>query len=165
MLVGALSGASAEAPVEDYIRLHVVADDNSLEAQALKLEVRDAVRAKTRALLRDCADADAAWARLEAGLDEIGSAARQRARELGFDGGVEAVLGVSAFPERVYRGVTVPAGNYRALRVVLGEGAGGNWWCVLYPSLCLPEGETPETIHFYSVIWEWIKGLLEEKAS
>ena len=63
------------------------------------------------------------------------------------------------FPDRRYGGVFVPAGDYRALRVVIGAGEGHNWWCVLYPSLCLPEGAEGE-MRFHSAILDWLRGLL-----
>ena len=65
--------------------------------------------------------------------------------------------GVYDFPDRVYDGARVPAGKYRAVRVVIGAGEGRNWWCVLYPSLCMPEDCEPgEPVVFHSVIWDWL---------
>ena len=149
------AGCSAE--VRDYVRLHVVASDDGDAAQALKLEVRDAVLAEARRLLEGARDTDAAWETVVSHRDELETAARRRAREAGFDGEVACETGVFAFPDRVYGGVTVPAGDYRALRVMLGEGRGHNWWCVLYPSLCYPEGmEAPA---FHSVILDWLRSL------
>ena len=137
-----------DVPVEAYIRLHVVAADDGAAAQALKLEVRDATLAAARALLAGCDGADEAWARIGENVDALESAAARRARELGYEGPVTARTGVFDFPDRHYGGVFVPAGEYRALRVVIGPGAGHNWWCVLYPSLCVPEGEGP-------VLYDW----------
>ena len=148
LMLGMAALAVEEAPVGDYIRLHVVAHDDSAAAQALKLEVRDATLAAARALLVDCADADAAWARIGENVDALESAAVARARALGYEGPVTARTGVFDFPDRHYGAVFVPAGQYRALRVVIGEGEGHNWWCVLYPSLCAPVAEGP-------VIYDW----------
>ena len=78
---------------------------------------------------------------------------------VGYAGEVDAAAGVFEFPDRRYGGVFVPAGDYRALRVVIGAGEGHNWWCVLYPSLCLPEGAEGE-MRFHSVILDWLRGLL-----
>ena len=138
----------SDVPVSAYIRLHVVAADDSAAAQALKLEVRDATLAAARTLLEDCDDADTAWARIGENVDALESAAAARARALGYQGPVAAETGVFDFPDRHYGAVFVPAGRYRALRVVIGEGEGHNWWCVLYPSLCVPESEGP-------VICDW----------
>ena len=161
-LLGAPARAAglADVPVSDYIRLHVVAEDDSEAAQALKLEVRDACLEVARALLRDCDSPDEAWATLGENLDALEAAASARARELGCGETVTARLGVFEFPDRHYGGLFVPAGEYRALRVVIGAGEGHNWWCVLYPSLCLPEGVDPDApIEFHSAILDWLRGL------
>ena len=63
------------------------------------------------------------------------------------------------FPTRVYGGAVVPAGNYRALRVIIGEGKGHNWWCVLYPSLCYPEAWVEGDGALYSSVWRWFQSL------
>ncbi len=162
MLLAAVPARAAslnDVPVGEYIRLHVMAEDDSDAAQALKLEVRDACLTAARALLADCDGADAAWARIGENRVALAAAATERARELGYAGEIKAVAGVFDFPDRYYGGVFVPAGRYRALRVVIGAGAGHNWWCVLYPSLCLPEG--PEGgMPFHSAILDWLRGLL-----
>ena len=151
---------NAVVPVPGYVRLHVLANDDGEVAQALKLEVRDAVLACAQALLRDCGDAEAAWRTVNDNLDALADAARARARECGYEGAVRAETGVYPFPDRQYGGVTVPAGDYRALRVVIGAGAGHNWWCVLYPSLCMPEDYAPgEPVRFYSSVLEWVRRL------
>ena len=75
-------------------------------------------------------------------VEDLAAAAEDRARACGYDGPVRAETGVFPFPDRDYGGTVVPAGDYRALRVVIGDGEGKNWWCVLFPGLCLPvEGE------------------------
>lgn len=146
-----------DVPAADYIRLHVVAEDDGDAAQALKLRVRDAVLEKARALLADCQDADAAWRIVSDNAEALRLAAQERARQAGFDGPVSAETGVFGFPDRDYGGVIVPAGEYRALRVVIGAGAGHNWWCVLYPTLCLQGDAAPgEPVVFHSVIWDWL---------
>lgn len=152
--------AAAETALSDYVRLHVIAADDTEAAQALKLEVRDACLACARALLADCGDADAAWTAVNENLDALADAAEARARALGYEGTVRCETGVFAFPDRDYGAVRVPAGEYRALRVIVGAGEGRNWWCVLYPSLCFPD-ELPaeEPVVFYSSIWNWLKGL------
>lgn len=165
ILIALLAAGTARAaglgdvPVSEYIRLHVVAEDDGEAAQALKLEVRDACLAAARALLVGCGDADEAWRRVGENLGALEAAATQRARALGYGGAVCAETGVFEFPDRHYGGVFVPAGQYRALRVVIGAGAGHNWWCVLYPSLCLSEGaDTGEGIRFHSALLDWLRG-------
>lgn len=146
--------------VSDFVRLHVVAEDDGDAAQALKLEVRDACLMCTRTLLADCDDADAAWEIVNDNLDLIRLIAALRARARGWDGVVTAETGVFDFPERRYGGLVVPAGEYRALRVVIGAGEGRNWWCVLYPSLCLTEDCVPgEPVRFHSAVLDWLNDI------
>ncbi len=128
-------GARAETPM-DLVRLQVVATDDSPEAQALKLELRDVCLRGAELCLADAPDADAAYMALQNHLEDFQSACEKRARELGWDVEICAEAGVFDFPDRIYGKLLVPAGEYRALRVTIGEGKGRNWWCVLYPSLC-----------------------------
>ena len=164
-LAGAVAARAAgeglsDVPVADYVRLHVIANDDGEAAQALKLKVRDGVLAAARALLADCADADAAWGIVNDHLDALASAAREAAAAEGYGGPIEARTGRFDFPDRRYGDAVVPAGTYRALRVVIGAGEGRNWWCVLYPTMCLPEDCAPgEPVVFHSVILDWLGGL------
>lgn len=129
------------AASRELVRLHVVADADDDASQALKLEVRDAVLAQTQALLSGCGGADEAYAALSGRLSELERAAADCLTAHDCDLPVRAELGVFDFPDRDYDGVTVPAGRYRALRIVIGSGQGHNWWCVLYPTLCVtPDG-------------------------
>ena len=165
LLIGTLALAAGKAPAGDYIRLHVVAGDDSAAAQALKLRVRDACLARVRKLLEDCGDTDAAWAVIGGDLPVLEAAARREALSRGWRGSVRAEAGVYAFPDRVYGGSVVPAGRYRALRVVLGAGKGHKWGGVLYPSLCLPEEVEPEEpVRFYSSILRWLRSWLGGEA-
>lgn len=147
------------AASRELVRLHVVADADDDASQALKLEVRDAVLAQTQALLSGCGGADEAYAALSGRLSELERAAADCLTAHGCDLPVRAELGVFDFPDRDYDGVTVPAGRYRALRIVIGSGQGHNWWCVLYPSLCV-DTETPPV--FYSAIGRWMRGVFQE---
>ena len=115
------------------IRLHVVANSDSEEDQAVKLLVRDAVLAVTEPLLEESAQPEEA---LYAALPEIRRAARTCLRENGFSHGVEVSFGMERFPTRNYTGFSLPAGVYRSLRVRIGAGEGHNWWCVVFPSIC-----------------------------
>lgn len=130
------SGAFARDYNQDLVRLHVVAEDNSPAAQALKLEIRDTCLNCARICIADAPDADAAYMRLTDHLDDFAAACEDRARSLGYTGSVTAETGVFDFPDRIYGGVLVPSGQYRALRITIGDGDGRNWWCVLYPALC-----------------------------
>ena len=143
----------ARAATSDYVRLHVIASDDTPAAQALKLEVRDAVLSRARALLEGVGDAETAWAIVNDNLDGLESAARAVCAD------AVCKLGVYPFPTRVYGGAVVPAGNYRALRVIIGEGKGHNWWCVLYPSMCYPEAWQSDGGALHSTLWRWLTSL------
>lgn len=130
---GAVSVQRQETLSRKLIRLHVIANSDSEADQALKLQVRDAVLAEATALLEQSADRDDAWRRLTAALPELERTAAETC-----DGAypVSAVLTTAEFPLKTYDGFSLPAGRYPALRVVIGEGRGQNWWCVVYPPLC-----------------------------
>ena len=115
------------------IRLHVLAADDSAGEQALKLRVRDAVLACLEDKMAAAKDKREAGALLEASLGEVEQAARAAAegRE------VKVTLTREYYPTRRYEGFALPAGRYDSLRVILGEGKGHNWWCVVFPPLCL----------------------------
>ena len=121
----------------DVLRLHVLAESDSEEDQALKLKVRDAVLAETDAWLADCRSVDEAEAAVLAHSGEIAAAAERCVRENGGMCAVTLSLGEEQYPRRDYGGAVFPAGRYRSLRVILGGGGGQNWWCVLYPGLCV----------------------------
>jgi len=137
MCVLLLTGGAQAEYTNELVRLHVVAADDSPAAQALKLQLRDTCLRCAQVCLSDAADADTAYMHLERHVDDFEAACMQRARELGYDGGITAETGVFRFPDRIYGNLHVPAGEYRALRVTIGEGEGRNWWCILYPGLCL----------------------------
>ena len=120
------------------IRLHVLANSDSEEDQALKLEVRDRVLETTSALLTGETEPQAAAVLLNQHLDDIAQTAAQEISAQGHDDRVEVRLEQTWFPTRQYQGISLPAGNYLALRVLIGAAEGHNWWCVVFPNLCLP---------------------------
>ena len=120
------------------IRLHVVANSDSPADQAVKLSVRDGVLSLAGPALEGAATAEEAEERLRALLPAL---AGEAGRISG--GKARADLGEEYYPPREYEGFALPAGRYRSLRVTLGEGAGHNWWCVVYPALCT---DGPETV-------------------
>ena len=119
------------------LRLHVVANSDSDADQALKLEVRDAVLDCAAGYLENVSDVRAAEQVLGAHLAELAGAGQAVVREKGYDYAVRASLGTSHFPTKNYDGFALPAGDYRALRVTIGAGEGRNWWCVVFPTLCV----------------------------
>lgn len=116
------------AMAEKLIRLHVTAHSDTEHDQAVKLRVRDAVLAVTDGLSRQ---------QLEASLPQIRAAAEACLHALGEPHPVEVTLGYEHFPTRLYHSFSLPAGVYETLRVRIGDGAGHNWWCVAFPSLCM----------------------------
>ena len=156
LLLCACPGAVAEG-VPGVIRLHVVASDDGEAAQALKLVARDGVLAAARERLSDCGGVREAWQALVDHLEDFAGAAEAALRAEGCEDAVRAEAGVFHFPERAYGSVVLPEGDYRALRVVIGAGEGGNWWCVLYPSLCYDAREAPGP--FYSSLLRWLISL------
>lgn len=119
------------------IRLHVLAASDSEEDQSRKLAVRDAVLAAAQPLIEQAEDAEEARELLTAALPDIAAAGEAALRDSGCGDEVTATLGVDHFPTREYEDFSLPAGNYTALRVVIGAGEGKNWWCVVFPPLCM----------------------------
>ncbi len=127
-----------EAEIYDtVVRLHVLANSDSEEDQALKLKVRDAVLATTSPLLADCTTQEQARELLTAHTDDIVTAAEAVIRENGCDDPVSIILDQEEYPERSYDSICFPSGTYLSLRVCIGEADGQNWWCCLFPPLCL----------------------------
>jgi stage II sporulation protein R len=120
------------------IRLHVLANSDSEEDQALKLQVRDCILGETSSLLAGETDPQAAAQILNGHLEDLAQTAAQEIAAQGYAYQVEVRLEQTWFPTRHYQGVALPAGDYLALRVLIGAAEGHNWWCVIFPSLCLP---------------------------
>lgn len=117
------------------IRLHVVANSDLPRDQLLKLQVRDAVLEAAAPVLEEAEDAGQAIAE---NLDLFRQAAEDCLRENGSSQSVAVSLGKERFPTRYYNSFALPSGVYTALRITIGEGDGRNWWCVVFPAICLP---------------------------
>lgn len=133
LMTGLWAQGRQRAVADSLVRLHVLAVSDEPYEQAVKLRVRDAVLQCLAPKLTDAGSAGEAEAILTASLDEIRAAAETAAggRE------VRVTLSDERYPTRAYEGFALPAGRYRSLRVVLGEGKGRNWWCVVFPPVCL----------------------------
>ena len=135
-----LSGAKAlhtqDELADKVVRLHVLANSDSEEDQALKLRVRDAVLDRAEDLLIGVSNRAEAEGMLRGQLLEFERLAEVVVRKAGYDYEVTAELTDTEFPTREYEGFTLPAGEYLALRILIGEAAGRNWWCVVFPPLC-----------------------------
>ena len=121
---------------EKMIRLHVVAQSDSETDQSNKLQVRDRVLAKAEAYLIGAETAGEAAQRLKPHLEQLELAAEQCLAELGVPTEVKVTLEREQMNTRLYDSFSLPAGEYTSLRVVIGDGEGQNWWCVVFPSLC-----------------------------
>ena len=121
---------------DKVVRLHILANSDSEEDQALKLQVRDVVLTRAEELLRASDGRGEAEAMLREHLRELTQVAQTAVQERGYGYSVRTELANTVFPTREYEGFSLPAGNYLALRVIIGEGGGKNWWCVVFPPLC-----------------------------
>lgn len=119
------------------LRLHVIANSDTAADQTLKLAVRDAILQESGELFAACADREAAKRAAKAALPTLQQAAQRVVAQQGFPYAVKAELAQSEFPTRTYDDVTLPAGQYDAVKITLGSGSGHNWWCVMFPPLCL----------------------------
>jgi stage II sporulation protein R len=123
---------------EQLLRLHVVAASDSEADQAIKLRVRDAVIHSISEDLANIGDFEQAEQYIRENLPKIQQAANNALEAMGCDETAVASLGREVFDTRVYDTFTLPAGIYEALRITIGEGLGKNWWCVVFPTLCVP---------------------------
>lgn len=123
---------------QELIRLHVVANSDSPEDQAIKLQVRDAIRESLSADLAEIADTKKAYAYIQKNLPKLQSIANQVLREAGVEPDAVVNLCRETFGVRYYDTFRLPSGVYNALRITIGDGMGKNWWCVVFPTLCDP---------------------------
>lgn len=140
---------------QNLIRLHVIANSDSIEDQALKLNVRDAIIGFMEGKLDDSKSINQTKAILNNNMSEILRVAKEEVLKNGADYEVKTMVGIYPFPTKEYGDVALPAGNYQALRVVIGEGAGANWWCVLFPPLCFVDAT-------HGVVPDYVKSDLKQ---
>ncbi len=167
-LLAALSFAvfamSAAGGGRSALRLHVIANSDSAEDQRVKLIVRDAVLA-CMSEAPEPETQEEARERLLLKGGELQEAAERALAEEGADYPVQLIAGEFDFPEKEYAGRVYPAGRYEALRIVLGEGEGQNWWCVMFPPLCIPDSgggieKNPDgTLKFRSLFYDLWRGI------
>lgn len=176
---------------DDFIRFHVIANSDSVEDQELKLKVRDGILAKINSELVQEAmaqhdvdrkaeaanpvsvreeeqktvglDLEASRQYINENLAAIEEVAEGIIKQNGYDYSVNAELGVKWIPKKTYGDITFPAGNYEALNITIGEGKGQNWWCVLFPPLCLIGVESPEEDEIAKEAQEIYKDILIDK--
>lgn len=136
-----LCGAAASKEQQDLsdklIRLHVVANSDSEEDQALKLKVRDRILKEVTALVDGVTDRNQAARIIDTQMASIIAASKAVIEREGYNYDVSATIALEQFPTRDYASFSLPAGEYTSLRVIIGEGSGHNWWCVIFPPLCM----------------------------
>ena len=148
-------GFFAAATVQnECLRLHVLANSDSEEDQAVKLLVRDALLAASEELFYESGSADEAAQRVLESKEMLEEIATAVLRENGFSYNAALTVETEYFSTRQYENVSLPAGNYEAVRVILGDGQGHNWWCVMFPPLCLPAVSGKNDDSAYSVFGE-----------
>lgn len=147
----------------DTIRLHVLANSDSDGDQSLKLKVRDSIIDSIAEMTESVSSRSEAEAVIKANLTAVEDIALDVIKDEGYDYPVKAVLNEEYYPERRYEGIRLPEGNYLSLRILIGEGEGQNWWCVLYPPLCTSVSEPKEELAQAGFTGEQIRLLCEDE--
>ena len=137
MVIGVMPTDAEGEIYDDTLRLHILANSDQSEDQKLKLEIRDRILLKYGKMLKGGESITEAKESVEQLLPEIEEDARVWIGELGYNYNVKASLSVEWYETREYEDFTLPAGYYSSLRIIIGEGKGQNWWCVMYPPLCM----------------------------
>lgn len=119
------------------LRLHILANSDAAEDQALKLNVRDKIIEKSENFLNTATSKASAQILTAENLDNIREIAEQEVQTHGYSYPIKVQMTKMYFPTRNYGNTTLPAGHYDALRILIGEGKGKNWWCVIFPQMCL----------------------------
>ncbi len=133
--------ADCENIRSDVLRLHILANSDSQQDQELKLKIRDAILEKSPDLFEGSGSLDDAVKSAQERLCEIQSVAEEEIFTNGYNYSVKVYLCDMFFETREYEEFTLPAGEYKALRIEIGEAKGKNWWCVLFPALCIPASQ------------------------
>ena len=140
-----VSFAGACEDIESRVlRLHILANSDSESDQALKLKVRDAILKISPEIFGNTSSKQEAIKKAKTDLPKIIAEAERVIKAEGYNYSVRAEVVNDKFNTRVYENFTLPAGNYDAVRIIIGNGSGHNWWCVMFPALCLPSAEGNE---------------------
>jgi stage II sporulation protein R len=149
IVLNTYSGNMGRQLSDSLFRLHVIANSDSPEDQSLKRDVRDAVLSYMHQKLADSKDIVETKSIINSNLGKIESIAREVILKEGKGYNIKTTLGNYPFPTKSYGDITLPAGNYQALRLIIGNGKGANWWCVLFPPLCFVDvthGTVPDSV-------------------
>ena len=143
---------------EDALRIRVIANSNSEYDQNIKTIVKDNIQYKMYDLLKDTKGVDEARMIINDNLNYIDQEVKKTLNSLNYNLGYNINYGLNYFPSKEYKGVVYNEGYYESLVITLGEGNGDNWWCVLFPPLCLIEAEASDEVEYTS----FVKELLEK---
>jgi stage II sporulation protein R len=132
-----IASAQESKLTDSVLRLHVIANSDDPADQALKLAVKDEIVRYMRTEFTDVTDVAEAKALAQKDRSRIREIAEQKIKSCGYQYPVEVYVGAFDFPVKSYGNMVFPSGKYQAVRVVIGKGEGKNWWCVLFPPLCL----------------------------
>lgn len=130
----------------DVLRLHVIANSDSAVDQNLKIRVRDFILEEGKDIFDGSVNVENAVRKIEPQIPTLEKSAKDFIKSSGFDYDVKITLSNEYFTTRTYENVTLPAGRYLALRVVIGSGEGHNWWCVMFPPMCVPAADKKDEI-------------------
>ena len=155
-------GVSAEELVEipeDAIRIRIIANSDSEYDQEKKRQIREEVQLYMQDLLKDAKTTEEARTLITKNLNKLNNKLDTYLRQINYDQSYDVNFGLNYFPEKKYKGITYKEGLYESLLITLGEGKGKNWWCVLFPPICLLEAEEQETneIEYKSYVKEIIE--------
>ncbi len=153
-----LSNTKARANIipDEAIRFRVIANSNSDYDQEIKMLVKDSVEKKLYNLLKNTKGIDSAREIINANIDDIDNVVNKTLKDNNYDKEYNINFGMNYFPEKEYKGVTYDEGYYESLVITLGSGEGNNWWCVLFPPLCLLEAEESDEVEYKFFIQELI---------
>lgn len=165
LIVGIMINVPACTAAEVYpdaIRLHIIANSDEAQDQAVKLKVRDSLLDEFSDDISSIIDGDMRYEYMKENTQLIKNIAAKTLHDNGYDYDVDVKVGTYTFPTRDYETATLLAGEYRSIKIVLGNGEGKNWWCVIYPPMCISledeifniEDECENQIVFKSIILE-----------
>lgn len=149
MIINSYSENISSGLAENLIRLHVIANSDSPEDQTLKGKVRDAVLEYVHNEIKESKSIQQTISIINEKMNGITAVAENVILKNGKSYGIRTSIGSYPFPTKVYGDITLPAGNYQALRLIIGNGEGANWWCVLFPPLCFVDvthGTVPDSV-------------------
>ncbi len=145
---------------DDAIRIRIIPNSNSAFDQEIKTKVKEKLEITMYDLLEDVESVEEAEEVIKNNLELVDENVKEVLSAENYDKGYTINFGENYFPEKTYKGVTYEAGYYESLLITLGKGEGDNWWCVLFPPLCLIEGEENTETEYKSIVMEILEKYL-----